>query len=315
MGKSSKSAASAPPITATDELAKTETASSLQKETNETETNKETEENSSTSAPATEGEGETPTEEKKKRVRKRKQKTQEETTIPEILSNASLNALCTPSQIYIEGLPFDSNEEAIRSFFESYGVTPILSMRLQKWQDTGRLRGNGHIELSSEAMANKAINEISGKCPPGTTRYVKIAKPNAPKGLGTQTVVPRAQPKNCSMVFVKNLPYDCTEKDVLDAFMVCGKIIDDGVRLVTNQNNQVKGFAYVSYKTTDAAMAAVKKASKPFGLTVKGRPVFVDFEENKAKNSFKMSTGQQYNKVHKEENPQKRQNTSSGPKL
>ena len=54
----------------------------------------------------------------------------------------------------------------------------------------------------------------------------------------------------------------------------------------------IQGFGYVEFKEPEFALAAVKQASKPFGLTVSGRPVFVDFEEGKAKMSFRLADGQ-----------------------
>ena len=58
--------------------------------------------------------------------------------------------------IYVEGLPYTSNESEVRSYFSECGI--IKSVRLPVWHDTGRLRGYGHVEFSNEAGAKKAFD-------------------------------------------------------------------------------------------------------------------------------------------------------------
>jgi RNA recognition motif-containing protein len=100
-------------------------------------------------------------------------------------------------------------------------------------------------------------------------------------------------------VFVRNLPYDATEDDILENFRVCGKILDGGVRIARNHSTgQSKGFGYVEYKNAEGAYAAVQKAAKPFGLKVMGRPVFVDYDEGTMKGSFRDKEGKLWSKEH-----------------
>lgn len=68
--------------------------------------------------------------------------------------------LCNERTIYIEGLPYDSNEEDVTKFFESCGK--IQSVRLPKWHDSGRLRGYGHVEFSTGESVKKAL-DLDGK--------------------------------------------------------------------------------------------------------------------------------------------------------
>ena len=69
------------------------------------------------------------------------------------------DSLVSEKTIYFEGLPFTSNESEVRSFFNDCGK--ILSLRLPKWHDTGRLRGYGHIEFAVKDSVNKAF-ELDG---------------------------------------------------------------------------------------------------------------------------------------------------------
>jgi nucleolin len=63
--------------------------------------------------------------------------------------------------IYMEGLPFTSNEDEVKSVFASCGK--ILQIRLPRWHDSTRLLGYGHILFSNASAAKKAL-ELDGKC-------------------------------------------------------------------------------------------------------------------------------------------------------
>ena len=243
--------------------------------------------------------------EKKKRKRKRNRKKKSEAdaynasndnTDSEIAAKLS----SVEHTVFIEGLPFTSSEEEIRNFFTEHGCNDILELRLPKWQDSGRLRGFGHVVFSSQDSRKHALsNEVNGKEIGG--RYITVKEANAPRAGTTagasQGGQAREQPKGCKTVFVRNLPYDATEEHILEAFRTYGKIVDGGVRVVRNHTNgQSKGFGYVEYKTEEGALASVQKASKPFGLIVMKRPVFVDYDEGSMKGSFRDREGKLWNK-------------------
>ena len=205
--------------------------------------------------------------------------------------------------VFIEGLPFTSTESDIRFFFTSHDCHDIVQLRLPTWQDSGRLRGFGHVVFASQETRLRALSdEVNGKELGG--RYITIKEANAPRAGTTAGAVlggapVRAQPGGCKTLFVRNLPYDASEDDVRESFQICGKIIDDGVRVVRNHSNgQSKGFGYVEFKNAEGALAAVQKASKPFGLTVLSRPVFVDYDEGAMKGSFRDKEGKLWSKEH-----------------
>ena len=245
--------------------------------------------------------------EKKKRKRKRNRKKKNDTaTDTNNISNDNTDSEIAAKlssvdhTVFIEGLPFTSSEEEIRNFFTEHGCNDILELRLPKWQDSGRLRGFGHVVFGSQDQRKHALsNKVNGKEIGG--RYITIKEANAPRAGTTagasQGGQAREQPKGCKTVFVRNLPYDATEEHILEAFRTYGKIVDGGVRVVRNHTNgQSKGFGYVEYKTEEGALASVQKASKPFGLTVMNRPVFVDYDEGSMKGSFRDREGKLWNK-------------------
>ncbi len=128
-------------------------------------------------------------------------------------------------------------------------------------------------------------------------RFIKVDKPMVPRVI--QTIEKTAElrqsikaPPGCKRIFVKNLPYDCTEEDVRTGLQECGKI--SNIRLaVWGHTNQLKGFGYVDFVRDDSAEIAVKKSGK---LAVKGRAIICDFETGEPKGSFRDTSGQLWNK-------------------
>lgn len=257
---------------------------------------------------------------KSKRKRKRKRKSKSDTANDATSSSKPILAESHDSKvasldrtIYVEGLPFDATESDVRDWFATRikadnDDNDIEELRLATWHDTGRLRGYGHVVFTkSRDKALACHGETMGK------RYLTIVPAKAPKLLptinnmssdATTTTGSSAQPTSnsgsCRVVFVKNLPYHATEDDILQSFQVCGKILDGGIRIARHSNNtaQSKGFAYVEYKNPEGAQGAVDKASKPFGLSVLGRPVFVDYDDKggRMKGSYKLVDGRLWTK-------------------
>merc|ERR1711907_384508 len=92
------------------------------------------------------------------------------------------------------------------------------------------------------------------------------------EGTSNRSNKPIEAPPGCRRVFVKNLPYDCTEEEVSECFKECGKITS--VRLaVWGHTQQLKGFGYVDFKKEESAVIAVKKNGK---LSLKKRPLIID---------------------------------------
>lgn len=71
-----------------------------------------------------------------------------------------INEFCNDRTVYIEGLPYAATEADVTAFFESCGH--VESVRLPRWQDSGRLRGYGHVQFSTAAAAKRAITELDG---------------------------------------------------------------------------------------------------------------------------------------------------------
>ena len=189
--------------------------------------------------------------------------------------------------VYCEGLRYDEAEDDVRAFFAAHGA--IKELRLPRYQDSGRLRGYGHIEYESANSAAAAL-KASGSSLGG--RYVTV-QPSKAKGQTTWT--PRPRPDGCRTVFVKNLPYDIPSDALRRSFEKFGKIND--VRLaVHNHTQRQKGFGYVTFVKETSAEAAVRGQGE---VKVRGRAVYVDYDApgGGPKASFRAATGQPWAKT------------------
>ncbi|CAM9347847.1 unnamed protein product, partial [Choristocarpus tenellus] len=185
----------------------------------------------------------------------------------------------------VEGIPWTCNEEDVKRFFKDCGT--ITSVRLPRWQDSGRARGYAHVVFESPAGAQAAFAK-DGQYLNG--RYLTVQAPQAPQTVLTQQANRTAEhPEGCRTVFIKNIPYDADEDGVAEALEACGKVAS--VRLAMwGHTHKLKGFGYVEFVTERGAEKAVRTQNK---LVIGGRPVVVDFETGRPKGSFRSQDGRQ----------------------
>ncbi len=77
-------------------------------------------------------------------------------------------------KIYIGNLSYATTEETLSSTFASYG--DIVSTVIIRDRDTQQSKGFGFVELTDEAMADRAVAELSGKEIDGRRVRVNIAE-------------------------------------------------------------------------------------------------------------------------------------------
>ncbi len=84
-------------------------------------------------------------------------------------------------KIYVGNLPFTSTEGDVEQLFAPHGE--VLSVALPTDRETGRPRGFGFVEMSSED-AKKAIAALDGKDFAGRALNVNEAKPRESRSDG-----------------------------------------------------------------------------------------------------------------------------------
>ena len=84
--------------------------------------------------------------------------------------------------IYVGNLPFTATDADVREAFEAFGQ--VTSVKLIEDRETGRPRGFGFVEMSSDEEASQAIQEFDGAEIDGRPMKVNEAKPQAPRKGG-----------------------------------------------------------------------------------------------------------------------------------
>ncbi len=85
-------------------------------------------------------------------------------------------------KIFVGNLSFSVGEAELRQLFEQKGG--VESVTVMRDTDTGRSRGFGFIEMSSDEAAQKAIAELNGSSVDGRNLTVNEARPK-PEGGGS----------------------------------------------------------------------------------------------------------------------------------
>lgn len=77
--------------------------------------------------------------------------------------------------IYVSNLSYAVQDEDLREFFAEYGEVSSAKVIMDKY--TNRSKGFGFVEMSDDAAAQKAIEELDGGMVDGRAIKVMVAKP------------------------------------------------------------------------------------------------------------------------------------------
>ena len=82
-------------------------------------------------------------------------------------------------KLYIGNLPFSASEQGLSETFAQCGT--VESVKIITDRDTGRSKGFGFIEMSTDEEAQEAIKKFDGTEFEGRALKVNEAKPMAPR--------------------------------------------------------------------------------------------------------------------------------------
>ncbi|MAV90209.1 MAG: RNA-binding protein [Bdellovibrionaceae bacterium] len=82
-------------------------------------------------------------------------------------------------KLYVGNLPYSFDDHSLQTEFSQFGQ--VESARVITDRETGRSKGFGFVEMSSEDEANNAIDKLNGQDLGGRNVTVSIAKPQAPR--------------------------------------------------------------------------------------------------------------------------------------
>lgn len=78
-------------------------------------------------------------------------------------------------RLFVGGLPYAIDEQELGDMFAKFGT--VESVNIITDRDTGRSKGFGFVEMSTEEEAKTAIKELDGKEVDGRNIAVNVAKP------------------------------------------------------------------------------------------------------------------------------------------
>lgn len=85
-------------------------------------------------------------------------------------------------KLYVGGLPYSVTEDKLQEIFSAHGT--VESARVITDRFTGRSRGFGFVEMSSEEEAQKAIDSLNESDLDGRSLTVNEARPQEDRGGG-----------------------------------------------------------------------------------------------------------------------------------
>jgi RNA recognition motif-containing protein len=85
-------------------------------------------------------------------------------------------------KLYVGGLPYSISDTKLEEMFSTHGT--VESARVITDRMTGRSKGFGFVEMSSQEEARTAIDKVNGTDLEGRSLTVNEAKPQAPRSGG-----------------------------------------------------------------------------------------------------------------------------------
>lgn len=82
------------------------------------------------------------------------------------------------TKLYVGNLPYSAKEESLKEHFSSAGS--VASVKIIIDRETGRSKGFGFIEMSTDEEAEEAISKFHGQDFDGRPMTVSEAKPMTP---------------------------------------------------------------------------------------------------------------------------------------
>jgi cold-inducible RNA-binding protein len=85
-------------------------------------------------------------------------------------------------KLYVGNLSFQTSNEELQQFFSAVGT--VESANVVEDRDTGRSRGFGFVEMSSQSEGEAAIEQLNGKELNGRELKINEARPRENRGGG-----------------------------------------------------------------------------------------------------------------------------------
>jgi RNA recognition motif-containing protein len=86
------------------------------------------------------------------------------------------------TKLYVGNLAYETSESDLQPLFEESGT--VKSIQIIKDRDTGRSKGFGFVEMTTQEEAQNAVKALNAKDVNGRPLKVNLAKPREERGGG-----------------------------------------------------------------------------------------------------------------------------------
>lgn len=168
--------------------------------------------------------------------------------------------------VFVQQLAARLRTRQLREFFERAG--PVYEASIVKDKITNRSKGVAYVEFEDRASVAKAINMTGEKLLgiPVIVQYTEAEKNR--QAQEAQIAAQEAAGPASHRIYVGNVYFGMTEDELAEAFKPFGDI--EYVNLQRDPDGRSKGYAFVQYKTKQAADQAIEKMH---GTILAGRPL------------------------------------------
>jgi len=168
-----------------------------------------------------------------------------------VLVTNSASANTESFQVFVGGVPWAAAAETLKADFSECGE--VTDVNLLTDARTGLPRGIAFISFKDEAGMRAAL-KYDGEPYGGRTLKVTQVDGRNAKGSG--------KGREKLEVFIKGLPGEIKEKSLKKHFVGCGELIR--VNMPTDDAGKCKGFAWITFSTTDGLDQALTLNGKEF---------------------------------------------------
>lgn len=168
--------------------------------------------------------------------------------------------------MFVQQLAARLRTRQLREFFERAG--PVYEASIVKDKVTNRSKGVAYVEFEDRASVAKAINMTGEKLLgiPVIVQYTEAEKNR--QAQEAQLAAQEAAGPASHRIYVGNVYFGMTENELAEAFQPFGDI--EYVNLQRDPDGRSKGYAFVQYKSKQAADEAI---AKMHGTVLAGRPL------------------------------------------
>jgi len=165
------------------------------------------------------------------------------------------------NRVYVGNLAWGVSWKDLKDHMRQAGNVAFADVMLE---ESGRSRGCGLVAYRSAEEAERAVEELHDTELMGRKIFVREDREPTGRGGGAS---------QACRVYVGNLAWSCTWKDLKDHFRSVGEVTRADVLCEGNiEGGRSKGYGIVEFKNAEEAQAAVEQLTD---TEIKGRQIFV----------------------------------------